>query len=154
MPYRCRDCRKHFSVRTGTVMQQSGLPVRKWVIAIYLCSTNLKGVSSMKLHRDRKITQKTAWLLAHRIRETMSLPPDMFNGHVEVDETNMGGKRKNMGNAKRKEMAVTERDAFSKTAVIGAKDREIRRVAAKVVEETNKPTLHRLVKEPGSPDTR
>ena len=52
MPYHCGDCRKYFSVKTGTVMEKSKLPLHKWVIAIYLMSTNLKGVSSMKLHRD------------------------------------------------------------------------------------------------------
>ncbi len=69
-PYRCRPCRKFFSVRTGTVMQYSNLGAKVWVWTTYLLSTNPKGVSSMKLSRDLKITPKTAWHLAHRIRET------------------------------------------------------------------------------------
>ena len=69
MPYHCRTCRQYFSVRTGTVLQNSKLPLSKWCIAFYLFSTNLKGVSSMKLHRDLGITQKSAWHMAHRIRE-------------------------------------------------------------------------------------
>ncbi len=69
MPYRCGACRNYLSVRTGTVMESSRLPLRKWVIALYLCSTNLKGVSSMKLHRDLGVTQKTAWFMLGRIRE-------------------------------------------------------------------------------------
>ena len=68
-PYRCRDCRKDFSVKTGTVMQGSNLPLSKWALAIYLMSTSLKGVSSIKLHRDLGITQKSAWHLTHRIRK-------------------------------------------------------------------------------------
>ena len=61
--YRCRDCRKDFSVKTGTVMQGSNIPLSKWTLAAYLMTTNLKGVSSMKLHRDLGVTQKTAWHL-------------------------------------------------------------------------------------------
>ena len=68
MPYRCKDCRKHFSVKTGTIMMGSNLPLRKWVFAIYLMTTSLKGVSSMKFHRDLGMTQKSAWLLAQKIR--------------------------------------------------------------------------------------
>ena len=63
-PYRCRDCRKDFSVKTGTVMQSSKLTLDVWAIAIYLLATGLKGVSSMHLHRDLNVTQKTAWHLA------------------------------------------------------------------------------------------
>ena len=69
-PYRCRDCRKDFSVKTGTLMHNSRLELQVWAVAIYLLVTNLEGVSSRKLHRDLGITQKTAWHLAHRIRET------------------------------------------------------------------------------------
>ena len=68
-PFRCRTCRKHFSVKTGTLLHSSNIPLHKWAIAFYLYATNLKGVSSMKLHRDLGITQKSAWYMAHRIRE-------------------------------------------------------------------------------------
>ncbi len=69
MPYWCPDCRSYFSVKTGTVMQSSNLGLRTWIFAMYLMSTNLKGVSSMKLHRDLGITQKTAWHMTQRIRK-------------------------------------------------------------------------------------
>ena len=69
MHHRCRSCRKFFSVKTDTVMQGSNLGYQKWAIAIFLMTTNLKGVSSLKLHRDLEITQKAAWHLAHRIRQ-------------------------------------------------------------------------------------
>ena len=69
MPYRCKDCRKYFSVRKGMVMQSSKLGYQKWAIAIYLVATSLKGISSMKLHRELKVRQPTAWYLAQRIRE-------------------------------------------------------------------------------------
>ena len=68
-PFRCYDCWTDFSVKTGTVMQGSNLSLSKWALAAYLMTTSLKGVSSMKLHRDLGITQKSAWHLAHRIRK-------------------------------------------------------------------------------------
>ena len=67
-PYRCRSCRRNFSVKTGSLMHASKLGCRVWVLAIYLMSTSVKGVSNLKLHRDLGVTQKTAWYLAHRIR--------------------------------------------------------------------------------------
>ncbi|MCY4258857.1 MAG: hypothetical protein OXC91_01155 [Rhodobacteraceae bacterium] len=68
-PYWCGSCRRNFSVRTGTVMSRSRLPLRKWAIAMHLWATSLKGVSSMRLHRDLGITQKSAWFMTHRLRE-------------------------------------------------------------------------------------
>ena len=131
MPYRCRTCRKHFSVRHGTILEESRLPLRKWALAIYLVCTNLKGVSSMKLHRDIGVTQKTAWFMRHQIREAYPQNFGPFSGLVEVDETYFGGKRKNMQKRKRKQL--TGRGAVGKVAVVGAKDRETNRVVAGMV---------------------
>lgn len=94
-PYRCRSCRKDFSIKTDTLVHNSPLGCRTWAIATYLMTTNLKDVSSMKLHRDLEVTQETAWHLAHRIRETFKDEAVAFSGLVEVDETYMGGKEKN-----------------------------------------------------------
>ena len=93
MPYWCTDCRSYFSVRTGTALERSKVPLRKWAFAIYLEITSLKSVSSMKLHRDLGVTQSTAWFMLHRIREAWdgSNGPT-FDGPVEVDETYFGGK--------------------------------------------------------------
>lgn len=104
MPYHCGDCRKYFSVKTGTVMQSSKIGLQKWVIAIYLMSINLKGVSSMKLHRDLGVTQKTAWFMAQKIRQGWlgGQDDDKMDGVVEVDETYIGGKSKNMSATARK----------------------------------------------------
>ena len=69
MPYRCSDCRGYFSVKTGTAMHKSHIPLRKWAFAIYLHLTSLKGVSSMKLHRDIGVSQPAAWFMLQRIRK-------------------------------------------------------------------------------------
>lgn len=69
MPYWCTDCRSYFSVRTGTPIARTNVPLRKWAIAIYLCMTSLKSVSSIKLSRDIGVKQETAWFMLHRIRE-------------------------------------------------------------------------------------
>ncbi len=152
MPYWCRDCQSYFSVRTGTTIQNSRLPLRKWVFAIYLYVTSLKGVSSMKLHRDLKVTQKTAWFMLHRLRETWDDSGiDGILGPIEVDETFVGGKRKNMPKAKRK--TLTGRGTAGKTAVVGAKDRFDNRVTARVVENTDGATLEGFVRENVDPGT-
>ena len=95
MPYRYKDCREHFSVRKGTVMQSSKLGYQKWAVAIYLVATSLRGVSSMKLHCDLKIRQPSAWHLAQRIREGFTDGCEIMDGPVEVDEAYFGGKEKN-----------------------------------------------------------
>lgn len=146
MPYRCRDCRSHFSVRKGTVMQGSPLGLQLWVIAIYMMTTGIKGTSSMKLHRELGITQKTAWYLMQRIREGFLEGVDKpMPGPVEVDETYIGGKRKNMSNAKRRMLKNTGRGPVGKVAVVGAKDRATKRVAAQVVDSTDGATLQGFV---------
>ena len=146
MPYWCSDCRSYFSVRTGTAIERSKIPLRKWAVAIYLEMTSLKGVSSMKLHRDLKISQKSAWFMLHRIREAWSVPgPGAFSGPVEADETYIGGKRKNMSNAKRKELADTGRGPVGKAAVAGVKDRDTGKVIALHVGRTDSATLGNVV---------
>ena len=147
MPYWCTDCRSYFSVKTGTALASSKIPLRKWAIAIYLEQTSLKGVSSMKLHRDIGVSQPTAWFMLHRIREAWNRPgrDTPLNGPVEIDETYMGGKRRNMPKAKRAEMEG--RGAVGKTAVVGMKDRETNQVRAQVVERTDADTLQGFVHE-------
>ena len=153
MPYRCREkeCAKRFSTKTGTVMEGSKLGFQVWLVATFLLSTNLKSVSSMKLHRDFGINQRSAWFLAHRLRVALSEDGGLFSGPVEVDETYMGGRRANMSNARRKELEGTGRGAVGKTAVVGVKDRATKQVAARVVRSTDKPTLQGFVCEHTAP---
>ena len=133
MPFRCRDCRKRFSVRTGTVMQSSKLGYQTWVIAMYLMTTSLKGVSSMKLHRDLRVTQKTAWHLAHRLREMWRRNGiDPFDGPVEADETYIGGKVKNMHEWQRVKRGGM-RGTVGKVGIVGIKDQKTKKISAAVI---------------------
>lgn len=160
MPYWCGACRSYFSVKTGTALARSNVPLRKWAMAVYLCVTSLKSVSSHKLGSDIGVTQKTAWFMMQRLREAwaaesgISGGPDGFSGPVEVDEAYFGGKRANMSNSKRaalKERGFRQGPA-GKTMVVGAKDRDTNRVVAKVVESGTKATLQGFVAENVAPD--
>ena len=151
MPYWCTDCRSYFSVKTGTAMQASKIPMRKWAIAIYLCLTSLKSVSSMKLKRDIGVSQPTAWFMMQRIREAWGGEGEgPFDGPVEFDESYFGGKRKNKLNAHRAE--ATGRGPVDMTAVVGAKDRATNKVNARVIKDTDKDTLQDFVAKNAEPD--
>ena len=102
LPFRCRDYRRRFNTKTGTPMQSSNLRYQTCLYASYLLSTNLKNLSSIKLHRNWRFPQTSAWHLAQRIRHSWNLDTEEpFEGPVEADETYMGVKRKNIPKAKR-----------------------------------------------------
>ncbi|MBF2759470.1 MAG: IS1595 family transposase [Ectothiorhodospiraceae bacterium AqS1] len=138
MPYRCRDCGKRFSVKTGTVMQSSKLGFQVWLIAMYLVHTNIKGISSMRLHRELSITQRTAWFLGHRIRESFDTVPIPFAGPVEVDEAFFGGSESNKHQA--------DRGKGKKTVIMGMKDRATKSVYAIPVEQATKTIACKFIK--------
>lgn len=143
MMHRCRDCegRPMFSLKTGSVMEGSNLKYRIWAIGIYLFTTNIKGISSMRLHRELGITQKAAWFMLHRLRKAFELEVGPFAGPIEVDETYIGGREKNRHADKRS----NTRGPGGKLIVAGGKDRETNQVAARAVKHADKENLHGLV---------
>jgi transposase-like protein len=101
--YKCKECRKQFTVRVGTIFEDSKLPLRHWLYAIHLMTSSKKGVSSHQIARELGITVKSAWFMTHRIREAMKLEPmaGMLKGELEADETYVGGKPRYKGKSKR-----------------------------------------------------
>jgi len=147
--YKCKDCRDRFTVTVGTMFEGSHIPLRKWFLAIYLFSSHKKGISSLQLHRDLDVTQKTAWFMLSRIRNTFAIKVDFqFDGLVQVDETFIGGR--NQFKNKNKRIAKTQgRSHKTKTPVFGMISNGL--VYTKVVDNTAGKTLktiiHAIVKE-------
>jgi transposase-like protein len=106
--YKCKECRKPFTVTVGTVMERSHIPLNKWLLAMHLMTASKKGMSAHQLHRMLGVTYQSAWFMAHRLREAMADDPNSSSGPlggeekvVEADETFVGGKAKNRAYAKK-----------------------------------------------------
>ncbi|WP_439470162.1 IS1595 family transposase [Brevundimonas sp.] len=143
--HKCYACRKRFSIKVGTIFQDTKLPLRTWYAAIWMITNHPKGIASTTLARDLGITQKTAWFVLHRLRHAART--DSFNGplsgSVEVDETFVGGRESNKHKSKKLNQG---RGIVGKTVVLGMVQRngEIR---AGVVPDTRRATLQGVVRE-------
>lgn len=135
--YKCAKCKKQFSVRVGTIFEDSKIPLQKWFAAIYLITSHKKGISSLQLHRDLGVTQKTAWFLLHRVRHTFGLSTgtEKLTGVCEADETFIGGQEKNKHKSKRTE-GTQGRSVKTKSAVAGIVERGGELRAKKVPDTT------------------
>jgi transposase-like protein len=151
--WKCKACKKQYSVKVGTIFEDSPLGLDKWLPAVWLIANSKNGISSHELGRALGVTQKSAWFMLHRIRLAMRGGSfEMLSGEVEVDETYIGGKARHMHKAQRREKARRGRAPGSKTVVLGMVERG-GRVKASVVEDVRKQTVQGLVRDriqPGS----
>jgi transposase-like protein len=122
--FACDSCQYHFSVTAGTIFHDSHLPLMKWFAAIYLICESKKGMSALQLKRTLKVAYKTAWYLCHRLREAVKdADTTLLDGLVEVDESYIGGKSKNMHKSKLAKIRKTPQGYDNKTMVVGAIER-------------------------------
>jgi transposase-like protein len=148
--WKCKDCTKQFSVKVGSIFEDSPLGLDKWLPAVWLIANSKNGISSHELGRALGITQKSAWFMLHRIRLAMQTGTfDKFDGTVEIDETFIGGKARNMHKHIRARK-ITGTGGKDKTAVAGVLNRggEVR---ATVIPDRKRATLHSLVRQHVAP---
>jgi transposase-like protein len=144
--WKCSECKKQFSAKVGTVFEDSPVPLDKWMMVVWLVVNCKNGVSSWEIHRHLKVTQKTAWFMLHRVRLALKNNSDLLLGGqgtvVEVDESFVGGKVRNMHKARRQKFGG---GITGKAVVQGMLDRTMREVRATVVPDTKRETLQNLV---------
>ncbi len=143
---RAKDCKKQFSVKVGTVLEDSPISLSKWLPALWMLANCKNGISSYELGRALGVTQKSAWFMLHRLRLAMqSKTFSKLGGTVEVDETYIGGKARNMHKEKRKRVTRGGRGVAGKVAVMGLLERHSKKgrstVRASVLPDTFKQTL-------------
>lgn len=155
--WKCRDCKRQFSVKVGTIFEDSPIPLSKWLPAMWLIVNCKNGISSYEVARDLKVTQKTAWFMLHRIRLAMqSRTFEKLNGSVEADETFIGGAARFMHKSKRDRVIKGTGGTAGKIAVAGLLERhgpgkKCSKVRVEVVKNTKRSTLDTRVREHVAP---
>jgi transposase-like protein len=149
--WRCKSCNKQFSVKVGTIFEDSALGLDKWLCAIWMIANAKNGISSHELGRALGVTQKSAWFMLHRIRLAMQEGSlEKFSGEIETDETYIGGEVKNMHEWKRLCSGIQGRGTVGKAIVSGVLQRGTKdapsKVRTTVVKNVKKHTLHKQVK--------
>jgi transposase-like protein len=144
-----RHPKRQFSIKVGTIFEDSPLGLDKWLPAMWLICSNRNGISSWELHRALDVTQKSAWFMLHRIRTAMQdeKTGGKLAGEVEIDETLIGGKGRNMHYARKMKVQADGRNTGGKTTVIGILERETGKVRAKVASDRKKKTIQPFVKD-------
>lgn len=163
--FKCKQCRKQYSVKAGTVFEDSPIGLDKWLVAMWMLANCKNGMSSYELGRNLGVTQKTAWFMLHRLRVVMRTGTfAKFSGEVEADESFVGGKAKNMHHEKKKRVIGDGRGSVGKTIVMGILERGTEykdkygdtkktksRVHANVVKDTSAAVLHNEIKSAVAP---
>ena len=140
----CKDCKKQFSIKVGTIFEDSPITLDKWLCALWMLTNCKNGVSSYEIHRTIGVTQKSAWFMLHRLRTLLHEDDtEPLSGEIEMDETFVGGKAKNMHKSKRSKAIKADGTFKGKTIVVGMLQRH-GRVKAEVVEARTREVLHNL----------
>lgn len=143
--WKCKSCKKQFSVKVGTIFEDSPLGLDKWLVAVWLITNAKNGISSCEISRALEVTQKTAWFMLHRIRLAMRQGSfEKLVDDVEADETYIGGKARNMHKHVREEK-ITGRGVAGKAIVLGVLERD-GQVRTMVVETSRRPGIHAFVR--------
>ncbi|MFY9977316.1 MAG: IS1595 family transposase, partial [Candidatus Sulfotelmatobacter sp.] len=144
--WKCLDCKKQFSVKVGTIFEDSAIPLDKWLTAMWLLANCKNGISSYELADAIKVTQRSAWFMLHRIRYAMHTGSvNKMTGTVEADETFIGGKARNMHIGKRMEK-IRGRGPMGKAVVFGLLERETGKIRTSVVSTRRKGELQRRIR--------
>jgi transposase-like protein len=149
--WKCKACKRQYSVKVGTIFEDSPLGLDKWLPAIWLVANSKNGISSHELGRSLGVTQKSAWFMLHRIRLAMQTESFLLAGEVEVDETFIGGKARNMHKSVRERKGMSKGGgSMDKTVVLGMVERG-GRVRAEVVPDAKGDTLKPRVEKAVAP---
>jgi transposase-like protein len=147
--WKCYSCRKQFSVKVGTIFEDSPLDLNIWLTALWMLCNCKNGVSSYEIARATGIAQKSAWFVLQRLRHVLKdiQPMKLDGGPIEIDECHVGPKPKNMHKDKRLARKIGMNGYADKTAIMGMLDRESRQVRATVIPNTSRETLQKQILE-------